>query len=235
MALASTFLRIRILATPLMFLSFFTVYLFQGFGIGRVAMVLAILRWAVFNIPMLVLLNALVGMYGILWIPAIGDGITVLLSLAAYLRWRPRAGQKNPNNTKAPRPKAGALFVCSFRGHPPPADELGADRDGDLGGGHRPDGKADGGDEAPGGVGIPFGGQLRKKLLPLAAAAHQADVPGTGAQRPPHGGAVPGVAPGHDADGVPGPGAISRETPRPGRQTRCRPPLRRRGKQAGSA
>ena len=79
-----------------MFLSFFTVYLFQGFGIGRVAMVLAILRWAVFNIPMLVLLNALVGMYGILWIPAIGDGITVLLSLAAYLRWRPRARTEKP-------------------------------------------------------------------------------------------------------------------------------------------
>ena len=95
-ALASTFLRIRILATPLMFLSFFTVYLFQGFGIGRVAMVLAILRWAVFNIPMLVLLNALVGMYGILWTPAIGDGITVLLSLAAYLRWRPRARTETP-------------------------------------------------------------------------------------------------------------------------------------------
>ena len=95
-ALASTFLRIRILATPLMFLSFFTVYLFQGFGIGRVAMVLAILRWAVFNIPMLVLLNALVGMYGILWTPAIGDDITVLLSLAAYLRWRPRARTETP-------------------------------------------------------------------------------------------------------------------------------------------
>lgn len=67
-----------------------------GFGIGRVAMVLAILRWAVFNIPMLVLLNALVGMYGILWTPAIGDGITVLLSLAAYLRWRPRAKAETP-------------------------------------------------------------------------------------------------------------------------------------------
>ena len=67
-----------------------------GIGIGRVAMVLAILRWAVFNIPMLVLLNALVGMYGILWTPAIGDGITVLLSLAAYLRWRPRARTETP-------------------------------------------------------------------------------------------------------------------------------------------
>ena len=33
--MASQFLRIRVLATPLMFLSFFTVYLFQAFGNGR--------------------------------------------------------------------------------------------------------------------------------------------------------------------------------------------------------
>ncbi len=32
MALASQFLRVRVLATPLMFLSFFTVYMFQAFG-----------------------------------------------------------------------------------------------------------------------------------------------------------------------------------------------------------
>lgn len=31
-ALATDFLRVRILATPLMFLSFFTVYIFQGFA-----------------------------------------------------------------------------------------------------------------------------------------------------------------------------------------------------------
>lgn len=89
-ALATTFLRVRILATPLMFLCFFTVYMFQGFGNGRVALFLGVMRWAVFNIPMLYLLNALVGMYGIVWTPAVGDSITVLLSLYMYHTRRPR-------------------------------------------------------------------------------------------------------------------------------------------------
>lgn len=88
-ALATTFLRIRILATPLMFLCFFTVYLFQGFGKGRVALFLGVMRWAVFNIPMLYLLNSLVGMYGIVWTPAVGDTITVLLSVYIYRTRRP--------------------------------------------------------------------------------------------------------------------------------------------------
>ena len=35
--LAGQFLRIRVLATPLMFMSFFTVYLFQAFGQGRIS------------------------------------------------------------------------------------------------------------------------------------------------------------------------------------------------------
>ena len=89
-SLAVTFIRIRILATPLMFLCFFTLYMFQGFGKGGIALFLGIVRWAVFNIPMLYLLNHFVGMYGILWTPAIADGITVLISLYVYLTRRPK-------------------------------------------------------------------------------------------------------------------------------------------------
>lgn len=89
-SLAVTFIRIRILATPLMFLCFFTLYMFQGFGKGGIALFLGIVRWAVFNIPLLYLLNHLVGMYGILWTPAIADGITVLISLYVYLIRRPK-------------------------------------------------------------------------------------------------------------------------------------------------
>ena len=89
-SLAVTFIRIRILATPLMFLCFFTLYMFQGFGKGGIALFLGIVRWAVFNIPLLYLLNHFVGMYGILWTPAIADGITVLISLYVYLTRRPK-------------------------------------------------------------------------------------------------------------------------------------------------
>ena len=86
--LASQFLRIRVLATPLMFLSFFTVYLFQAFGQGRIALFLGVTRWLVLNIPMLFLLNALVGMFGLVWAQAVADSLTVLLSLYVYRRFR---------------------------------------------------------------------------------------------------------------------------------------------------
>lgn len=86
--LASQFLRIRVLATPLMFMSFFTVYLFQALGQGRIALFLGVTRWLVLNIPMLFLLNALVGMFGLVWAQAVADSLTVLLSLYVYRRFR---------------------------------------------------------------------------------------------------------------------------------------------------
>lgn len=88
-ALASEFLRIRVLATPLMFLSFFTVYVFQAFGRGRISLFLGVTRWLVFNIPMLLLLNAVIGMYGIVWSQVTADTMTVILSFYVYRKYRP--------------------------------------------------------------------------------------------------------------------------------------------------
>ena len=90
--LASQFLRIRVLATPLMFLSFFTVYLFQAFGRGRISLVLGVTRWLGFNIPMLFLLNALFGMFGVVWAQVTADTLTVLLSFYVYRKYRPAVG-----------------------------------------------------------------------------------------------------------------------------------------------
>lgn len=90
-AMATSFLRVRVLATPLMFMSFFTVHLFQAFGQGDKALFLGVMRWLVFNIPMLYLLNALFGMYGIVWGQVIADGINVVLSAFVYGRYRPKA------------------------------------------------------------------------------------------------------------------------------------------------
>ena len=90
--MASRFLRIRVLATPLMFLSFFTVYLFQAFGMGKKSLLLGMMRWLVFNIPMLFLLNRLVGMYGIVWSQAAADILTVTLSACVYRKFAPREG-----------------------------------------------------------------------------------------------------------------------------------------------
>ncbi len=86
-ALGTGFLRARVLATPLMFLSFFHVHLFNGFGEGGYALFFGVMRWLAFNIPMLFLLNALFGMYGIVWSQVTADSLTVLLSLWVYRRY----------------------------------------------------------------------------------------------------------------------------------------------------
>lgn len=91
-ALTSQFLRIRVLATPLMFLSFFTVYIFQAFGKGRISLFLGVTRWLIFNIPMLFLLNAIFGMFGIVWSQVTADTLTVLLSFYVYRKYRPDVG-----------------------------------------------------------------------------------------------------------------------------------------------
>lgn len=88
--LATNFLRIRVLATPLMFLSFFTVYLFQAFGKGKISLFLGVMRWLVFNIPMLFILNGIFGMYGIVWSQVTADILTVALSFYVYHRFGPR-------------------------------------------------------------------------------------------------------------------------------------------------
>ncbi len=88
--MASAFLRIRVLATPLMFLSFFTVYLFQAFGMGKRSLFLGMMRWLVFNIPMLFLLNAVFGMYGIVWSQVTADTFTVILSFYVYRKYKPK-------------------------------------------------------------------------------------------------------------------------------------------------
>ena len=91
-SLGTDFLRIRILATPLMFLSFFTVYLFQGFGQGNKALFLGVMRWVVFNIPMLFILNGIIGMYGIVWSQVTADIFTVALSVYVYERYKKKSG-----------------------------------------------------------------------------------------------------------------------------------------------
>lgn len=85
--LGTGFLRARCLATPLMFMSFFTVYVFQGFGKGHIALFLGVTRWLGFNIPMLFLLNAAFGMYGIVWAQVCADFLTVVLSFLVYSRY----------------------------------------------------------------------------------------------------------------------------------------------------
>lgn len=95
-ALGTDFLRIRCLATPFMFLSFFTVYLFNGFGKGRTALFLGVMRWLILNIPMLYILSGIFGMYGIVWSQIVADVINVGISMYVYRRFeRGDGGEEN--------------------------------------------------------------------------------------------------------------------------------------------
>lgn len=85
--LGAAFLRVRCLATPLMFMSFFHVHMFNGFGKGGYALFLGVARWLFFNIPLLFLFNLLFGMHGIVWAQFAGDCFTVLLSFIVYQRY----------------------------------------------------------------------------------------------------------------------------------------------------
>ena len=97
-AYGAQFLRIRAMATVVMFLSFIYVHFFQAVGRGGYALGLVVARWAVVNIPMLFLLNALFGMVGIVWAQLVSDCIVALFSALFYRRFRRRtvlAGGEN--------------------------------------------------------------------------------------------------------------------------------------------
>ena len=82
------FLRIRALATVMMFLSFIYVHFFQAVGRGDRSLLLVVLRWLIVNIPMLFLLNALFAEKGLAWAQAAGDSIVAAVSWYIYHRFR---------------------------------------------------------------------------------------------------------------------------------------------------
>lgn len=89
-ALGTYFLRARVLATPFMFMSFFYVYLFNAYGNGKNALILGVMRWLGFNIPMLFLLDHLIGLNGIVWAQLIADVINVIFSVIIYSHFQKR-------------------------------------------------------------------------------------------------------------------------------------------------
>ena len=89
--LGTNFLRARCLATPFMFMCFHLVNFFQAVGHGGKAMFLGVARWAVFNIPMLFVMNYVFGMYGIVWTQVVADIMMTALSLEVYRRFAKNA------------------------------------------------------------------------------------------------------------------------------------------------
>ncbi|MBQ6971379.1 MAG: MATE family efflux transporter [Synergistaceae bacterium] len=85
--LGTHFLRARVLATPFMFICFHLVNFFQAVGDGGKALNLGVARWAVFNIPLLFVMNWVFGMYGIVWTQVVADVMMAGVSLWVYRRF----------------------------------------------------------------------------------------------------------------------------------------------------
>lgn len=88
------FLRARCIATPLMFLCFSMFHFTQAIGRGKESFFLAVVRQMVFNIPILFLFNALLGVMGIVWTQAVADFFVVIVSYILYGRIRKQEGWK---------------------------------------------------------------------------------------------------------------------------------------------
>ena len=88
--LGTKFLRIRALATPMMFLCYYHVHFFQGIGKGGYTLGMTTLRFGIVGIPMVLLLGTVFGMYGLTWAQLAGDSIVAALSFVIYYRFRKR-------------------------------------------------------------------------------------------------------------------------------------------------
>lgn len=99
--MGTSFLRARSLATVFMFMSFYHVHIFNSYGVGKIAFFLGVMRWAVFNIPMLYLMNAVFGMYGIVWSQLCADILTVILSLTVHKLYLKKHSELNGSGVTA--------------------------------------------------------------------------------------------------------------------------------------
>ena len=73
-------------AALFMFLSFHMVHFMQAVDRGRISLYLAMIRQLCLNIPILFLMNWLLGMTGIVWTQTIADIINVVISYIIYHR-----------------------------------------------------------------------------------------------------------------------------------------------------
>lgn len=82
--LGSSFLRILCLTTPLMAISFLMTSMFQAVGKGRKALVISVFRKGSVDIPLMFLMNALMPLYGLLWVQPMVDALSIVLSFSLY-------------------------------------------------------------------------------------------------------------------------------------------------------
>ena len=86
MAMGAAFLRINILATPFMISNFQMAYTLQAMGKGPQSLLLSSCRQGIIFIPLMFGMNAIFGLYGVVWAQLLADGITLVISFVVYRR-----------------------------------------------------------------------------------------------------------------------------------------------------
>lgn len=84
-ALGASFLRIACLAVPLTSVNFLISYTLQAMGKGVQSATLTFGRQGLLNIPLLILMNLVVGLYGMIWTQLVVEVIMLPVSLGMYL------------------------------------------------------------------------------------------------------------------------------------------------------
>ena len=96
-ALGAQFLRIACLAVPLTAVNFLISYTLQAMGKGVQSAILTACRQGLLNIPLLILMDLTVGLYGMIWTQLVVEVIMLPVSLGVYrstFRRLPPAEQK---------------------------------------------------------------------------------------------------------------------------------------------
>lgn len=83
-AYGTNFLRIACLATPFMISNFQKIYCLQAMGKGKESLILGICRQGLFAIPILLIMNHFVGLYGVVAAQLISDACTFIFSTLLY-------------------------------------------------------------------------------------------------------------------------------------------------------
>lgn len=91
-SLGASFLRIACLAVPFTTVNFLISYTLQAMGKGAQSAILTFSRQGLLNIPLLILMNVIFGLYGMIWTQLVVELIMLPVSLGMYWRTFRRLG-----------------------------------------------------------------------------------------------------------------------------------------------
>lgn len=97
--LGAQFLRIACLAVPLTSVNFLISYTLQAMGKGIQSAALTFSRQGLLNIPLLILMNATIGLFGMIWTQLVIEAIMLPVSLGLYAHTLKKLRQTPSENT----------------------------------------------------------------------------------------------------------------------------------------